>query len=202
VGDLNQPKVEAKAPVAARKFRPGMEDRRICCRCYDQVGKGRDFAARANSRLRNPAMRAVPSLWRSGRSRRSRPDRGGDPFSSARTYLESITEPSKVISEQFMSSLLTLTNGSVVVGRITSETETVVLVATNPFAATTTPGQQVRDQVPRTVKGVAHAPGPAQHLPPRGISSISWPSSESMGDAKHPDFQQYNRPPRPEPGRP
>ena len=53
-----------------------------------------------------------------------------------RDLLENIIEPSKVISDQYESSILELKNGSTIIGRITGEEGGIVQVATNP----TTPG--------------------------------------------------------------
>ncbi|MEQ1752251.1 MAG: heme-binding protein, partial [Prosthecobacter sp.] len=51
--------------------------------------------------------------------------------------VENIVDPSKVISDQYESSILTLKNGSTVIGRITSDEGGILQVATNPAA----PGQ-------------------------------------------------------------
>ena len=51
-----------------------------------------------------------------------------------RDVLESILEPSKVVSEQFMNTVFTLKNGDEVTGRIADENEQRVLVTINPLA--------------------------------------------------------------------
>jgi len=51
-----------------------------------------------------------------------------------RDLVENIIDPSKVISDQYESSILELKNGSVVVGRITGEEGGILQVATNPAA--------------------------------------------------------------------
>jgi putative heme-binding domain-containing protein len=53
---------------------------------------------------------------------------------SIKDLVENITEPSKVISDQYGSHLLEKTDGSLVVGRIISEENGKVNVMTNPFA--------------------------------------------------------------------
>ena len=47
--------------------------------------------------------------------------------------LESLTEPSKVVSEQYMNSAIKTTDGKVVIGRIADETADVVTVRPNPL---------------------------------------------------------------------
>jgi putative heme-binding domain-containing protein len=49
-----------------------------------------------------------------------------------RDLLENIIEPSKVISDQYESSIIELKNGSVITGRITGEEGGILQVATNP----------------------------------------------------------------------
>jgi putative heme-binding domain-containing protein len=54
-----------------------------------------------------------------------------------RDLVENIVDPSKVISDQYESSILTLKNGNTVIGRITADEGGILQVATNPAA----PGQ-------------------------------------------------------------
>ncbi|MDH4476951.1 MAG: DUF1080 domain-containing protein [Verrucomicrobiaceae bacterium] len=54
-----------------------------------------------------------------------------------RDLVENIVDPSKVISDQYESNILTLKNGSTVIGRITADEGGILQVATNPAA----PGQ-------------------------------------------------------------
>ncbi len=51
--------------------------------------------------------------------------------------LESATEPSKVLSEQYADTAFVTTSGRVIVGRITEETEDKVVVRPNPLEAAT-----------------------------------------------------------------
>jgi putative heme-binding domain-containing protein len=51
-----------------------------------------------------------------------------------RDLLENIIEPSKVISDQYESSILELKNGSVVMGRVSAEEGGILQVVTNPAA--------------------------------------------------------------------
>jgi len=54
-----------------------------------------------------------------------------------RDLVENIVDPSKVISDQYESSILMLKNGSTVIGRITADEGGILQVAANPAA----PGQ-------------------------------------------------------------
>lgn len=64
---------------------------------------------------------------------------------SIRDLVENITEPSKVISDQYGSHLLETNDGSLVVGRIISEDGGKLNVMTNPFAPALLTTVQVRD---------------------------------------------------------
>ena len=54
-----------------------------------------------------------------------------------RDLVENIVEPNKVISDQYENSIIVLSDGSTVIGRITGEEGDILHVATNPNA----PGQ-------------------------------------------------------------
>jgi putative heme-binding domain-containing protein len=53
---------------------------------------------------------------------------------SPKDMLEAIIEPSKVVSDQYAASILTLKDGSTVLGRITNENTEKYFVSQNPFA--------------------------------------------------------------------
>ncbi|HZM02540.1 MAG TPA: hypothetical protein VFC44_05920 [Candidatus Saccharimonadales bacterium] len=55
---------------------------------------------------------------------------------TARDILESILEPSKVVSEQYQNTLLSLKNGDDVVGRVVEETDQKLIVITDPVKQT------------------------------------------------------------------
>ena len=81
-------------------------------------------------------MLSLPSLRRRGR--RHRPDlTGGANRYTLRDLLENIIEPSKVISDQYESSILELKDGSTSSGRIIGEEDGILQVATNPSAPKT-----------------------------------------------------------------
>jgi putative heme-binding domain-containing protein len=98
----------------------------------DQVGKGRDFqhgkdtfeAAQclACHRFGNEGGAVGPDLTAVA-SRFKRHD-----------ILESVIEPSKVISDQYKNTTLRLKNSDVVEGRVTAETDDVITIQPNPLA--------------------------------------------------------------------
>ncbi len=151
----------------------------------DQVGKGRSFARG------KAAFEAAQCMLchRYG-------DQGGavgpDLTTVATRFkrqdiLESITEPSKVVSEQYMNTILTMTDGKVIVGRITQETADKVTLIPNPFDPATMSVSK-SDIKSRELSKVSP-------MPPGLLSTFTQEEIldllaflESMGDAKHPDF--------------
>jgi putative heme-binding domain-containing protein len=98
----------------------------------DQVGKSRNFArGKANfeaaqclacHRFANEGGSAGPDLTAvSTRFQR-------------RDILESIIEPSKVVSEQYMNTDVRLKNGDAVIGRVLEETDAKIVIQPNPLA--------------------------------------------------------------------
>ena len=83
-----------------------------------------------------------------------------------RDLMENIVDPSKVISDQYESSIIALKNGSTVVGRITGEEGGILQVATNPAA----PGQitEVRNTDVQSRKV-----SPISLMPPGLINSMN-----------------------------
>lgn len=53
---------------------------------------------------------------------------------TAKDMLEAIIEPNKVVSDQYAATVLTLKDGSSVVGRLTNEDEETYFISQNPFA--------------------------------------------------------------------
>jgi putative heme-binding domain-containing protein len=80
--------------------------------------------------------------------------------------MENIVDPSKVISDQYESSIISLKNGGTVVGRITGEEGGILQVATNPAA----PGQitEVRNTDVQSRKV-----SPVSLMPPGLINSMN-----------------------------
>ncbi|WP_395740144.1 family 16 glycoside hydrolase [Prosthecobacter sp.] len=83
-----------------------------------------------------------------------------------RDLMENIVDPSKVISDQYESSIITLKNGSTVVGRITGEEGGILQVATNPAA----PGQITEV---RSAEVQSRKVSPVSLMPPGLINSMN-----------------------------
>jgi putative heme-binding domain-containing protein len=83
-----------------------------------------------------------------------------------RDLMENIVDPSKVISDQYESSIIALRNGSTVVGRITGEEGGFLQVATNPAA----PGQITEV---RSDKIASRKASPVSLMPPGLINSMN-----------------------------
>ena len=104
--------------------------------------------------------------------------------------LESITEPSKVVSEQYMSTAFTLKDGNVVAGRISQETGDKVVVMTNPFDTAVTTAISKSEIKARELSKIS--------LMPTGLLDTFTESDildllafvESMGDPKHSSFSR------------
>ncbi len=83
-----------------------------------------------------------------------------------RDLLENIIEPSKVISDQYESTQIDKTDGSVIVGRITSKDADTVSVAMNPLAPT--------DVVKVPLKDIkAQHPYPISMMPPGLLNALN-----------------------------
>ena len=107
-----------------------------------------------------------------------------------RDLLENIVEPSKVISDQYESSILELKDGSTIIGRVTNEEGGILQVATNPAA----PGEitEVRND---TIK--SRKVSPTSLMPPGLINSMNADELKDLiayllsgGDAKNKMFKK------------
>ncbi|MBA3936756.1 MAG: c-type cytochrome [Planctomycetes bacterium] len=103
--------------------------------------------------------------------------------------LESITEPSKVISEQFATTVFTMKDGSVLVGRVIQDADQTVMVAQNPFAPQTTPIAKA-DIKSRDVSKVSLMPPGLLNTFTKDEILDLLAFLESMGDPQHPDFSK------------
>ncbi|MGV3642344.1 MAG: c-type cytochrome [Adhaeribacter sp.] len=72
---------------------------------------------------------------------------------SAKDMLEAIIEPSKVVSDQYQASILTLKDGSSVLGRIINENGTRYSISQNPFAP-----DQIREVLKKDVTSTKVSP--------------------------------------------
>ena len=72
---------------------------------------------------------------------------------SPKDMLEAIIEPSKVVSDQYQASILTLKDGSSVLGRIINENSTRYSISQNPFAP-----DQIREVLKKDVVSTKVSP--------------------------------------------
>ncbi len=185
LGDLTQLKPATQAPTEARKFVKEWKTADLQP-LLNRVGKGRDFA---RGKATFAAVQCV-LCHRYG-------DQGGAAGPDLTTVatrfkrqdiLESMTEPSKVLSEQYMNTSFTLIDGNVVAGRIAQETGDKVVVMTNPFDTTTTTTVSKAAIKSRALSKLS--------IMPEGLLNTCTAEEildllafiESMGDPKHPNF--------------
>ncbi len=186
LGDPSQPQVAAKAPAADRKFVKEWTTADLQP-LLDQVSKGRDFA-RGKAGFEAGQCILCHRYGELGGSV------GPDLTAVAtrfkrRDILESITEPSKVLSEQYMNTIFMLKDGNVMVGRVLAENETTVQVAQNPFVATTTPIAKA-DIKSRDLSKVSPMPSGLLNTFSKEEILDLLAFLESMGDPKHPNFSR------------
>ena len=186
LGDLNKPAPTATAPVEARKLVKVWTTADLQP-LLEKVGSGRDFA-RGKAAFSSAQCILCHRYGDQGGAA------GPDLTTVATRFkrqdiLESITEPSKVVSEQYMNAFLKMADGSVVVGRITEETADKVMVQPNPFDKATIP--VIKSQIKsRELSKIS--------LMPEGLLNTYTQEEildllaylECMGDPKHPDFKK------------
>ena len=103
--------------------------------------------------------------------------------------LESATEPSKVLSEQYADTAFVTTSGRVIVGRITEETEDKVVVRPNPLeAATVTIKKSEIDE--RQLSKVSPMPAGLLNTFSKDEILDLLAYLESLGNPKHPNFSK------------
>ena len=186
LGDLSQPAPAAAAPMEIRKFVKEYTTAELLP-ALDKVGKGRDFAkgkaAFASAqcilchRFGDEGGAVAPDLTAVS-TRFKRKD-----------ILESITEPSKVVSEQYMNTILKLKNDSVVAGRITEETADQISIAPNPFSADATKVKKSDIKDRDLMKFSIMPAGLLNTFTPDEVADLI-AYLESMGDPKHPNFSK------------
>ena len=187
LGDMTRPKPAAKPAAEPRKFVKDWKTADVQP-LLDKVGKGRDFA---RGKATFEAAQCI-LCHRYG-------DQGGATGPDLTTVatrfkrqdiLESMTEPSKVVSEQYMNTVLTMADGNIVAGRIAQETGDKVVVMTNPFDAAATATVKKSEIKSRELSKIS--------IMPPGLLSTCTENEildliaflESMGDPKHPDFSK------------
>ncbi len=184
LGNPKQPPPAAKAPAAERKFVKEWTTADLQP-LLDQVSKGRDFA-------RGKAGFEAGQCILCHRYQDQGGSVGPDLTAVATRFkrqdiLESITEPSKVLSEQYMNTIFTLKDGNVMVGRVIQENETTVQIAQNPFVPLTTPIAKA-DIKSRDLSKVSPMPTGLLNTFTREEILDLLAFLESMGDPKHPNF--------------
>lgn len=185
LGDLTKVQSAVKAPTEPRAFVKAWTTAELQP-LLDQVGKGRDFA-------RGKAAYAAAQCILCHRYGDQGGAAGPDLTNVATRFkrqdmLESIMEPSKVLSEQYLTTVFTLKDGTATSGRIGQENDETVVVITNPFDPTATKTISKTDIKSRDLSKVSL-------MPPGLLSTFKEDEIldllaylESMGDEKHPDF--------------
>lgn len=152
------------------------------------VGKGRDFA-------RGQAAFAAAQCILCHRYGDQGGAAGPDLTNVATRFkrqdlLESMTEPSKVVSEQYQMTVFTMKDGSVMAGRISQENDDTIVVMTNPFDPSATTALHKPDVAARERSKVSlMPPGLLNTLNEEEILDLM-AYLESMGDPNHPNFSQ------------
>lgn len=187
MGDLTQVKSALAAPTKPRAFVKEWTTAELLP-LLDKAGKGRDFA-------RGKAAFASAQCILCHRYGDQGGAAGPDLTNVAtrfkrRDLLESITEPSKVLSEQYMMTMFTMKDGTVTAGRISQENADKAVVMTNPFDTATTATVSKADVKSRELSK-------ASLMPPGLLNTFSEDEIldllaylESMGDEKHPNFSK------------
>ncbi len=103
--------------------------------------------------------------------------------------LESITEPSKVVSEQYTNTILTMNDGQVAAGRIIQETADKVIIAPNPFDPGTTTINKADIKSRELSKFSIMPQGLLNTFTEEEILDLL-AFLESMGDPQHPNFSK------------
>jgi putative heme-binding domain-containing protein len=187
LGDVDKPQAVAKAPAEARKFVREWTTADIQP-LLDQVSKGRDFA-------RGKAGFEAGQCVLCHRYGEQGGAVGPDLTAVATRFkrqdiLESITEPSKVIAEQYASSVITTSDGNTIAGRVVQDTEKTVVIVQNPFAPALTTTINKADIKTRELSKVSIMPvGLLNTFTKEEILDLL-AYLESLGDPKHPDFSK------------
>ena len=185
MGDLTKVKTAEAAPSEPRALVREWTTAELLP-LLDKAGQGRDFA-------RGKATYAAAQCILCHRYGDQGGAAGPDLTNVAtrfkrRDLLESITEPSKVLSEQYRMTVFTMKDGTAVAGRISQENADKAVVMTNPFDTSTTATVAKADVQSRELS-------PVSLMPPGLLNTFSEEEIldllaylESMGDATHPNF--------------
>jgi putative heme-binding domain-containing protein len=153
----------------------------------DQVGKGRNFA-------RGKEMFSVAQCIACHRYGDQGGAIGPDLTAVAARFkrqdiLESVTEPSKVVSEQYMNTAIEMEDGRVVIGRIVNETADKVELRPNPLetATVTVAKSQISS---RKLSKISPMPEGLFNTFTKDEILDLLAYLESLGDPMHPDFRR------------
>ena len=154
----------------------------------DKAGKGRDFA---RGKAAFEAAQCILCHRYGDQGGAAGPDLTNVATRFKRQdLLESMTEPSKVVSGQYMMTVFTMKDGTVVAGRISQENDDKAVVMTNPFDTATTSTVNKAEIKSRDLsKASVMPPGLLNTFKEEDILDLL-AYLESMGDAKHPNFSK------------
>lgn len=102
--------------------------------------------------------------------------------------LEASTEPSKVLSEQYMNTAIETTAGKVVVGRIVEETPEKIVLRPNPLEPDTVVTVKKSEIEARSLSKISPMPAGLLNTLTKDEILDLMAYLESLGDPKHPNF--------------
>ena len=187
MGDLMKQKSTTPLPAEPRPFVKEWTTAELLP-LLSQVDKGRDF-------VRGKAAYASAQCIQCHRYGDAGGAAGPDLTNVAtrfnrRDLLQSITEPSKTLSEQYMMTVFTMKDGSLIAGRIAQENDEMLRVVINPFDPSATQTLSKSDIISRELSKVSL-------MPPGLLNTLNQDEIldliaylESMGDEKHPAFSK------------
>jgi putative heme-binding domain-containing protein len=187
MGDLTQVKPAQPVPTKPRAFVKEWTTAELLP-LLDKASKGRDFS---RGKEAYTAAQCILCHRYGDQGGAAGPDLTNVATRfNRRDLLESITEPSKVVSEQFMMTTFTMNDGSMSAGRISQENAEQAVVMTNPFDAAITTTVSMADVKSRELsKASLMPPGLLNTLTEDEILDLL-AYLESMGDDKHPNFSK------------
>jgi putative heme-binding domain-containing protein len=187
LGDLTKVQPAIKASTEARAFVKEWTSAALLP-LLDQVGKGRDFA---RGKAAYTASQCILCHRYGDEGGAAGPDLTNVATRfNRKDLLESITEPSKVVSEQYQMTMFSMKDGKTIAGRISQENDETVVVMTNPFDPTITMTVSKPDIKSKNFSKVSLMPhGLLNTLKEDEILDLL-AYLESMGDEKHLNFSK------------
>lgn len=187
MGDLAKVKSAAPAATEPRGFVKEWTTAELLP-LLDKVGKGRNFA---RGKAAFTAAQCILCHRYGDHGGAAGPDLTNVATRFKRQdLLESMTEPSKVLSEQYRMTMFTMNDGTVTAGRISQENEDTAVVMTNPFDISVTTTVSKSGIKSRELSKVSL-------MPPGLLNTFKEDEIldllaflESMSDEKHPNFSK------------